>query len=108
MTAVAALRRLASLSRATDSETAFGGRARSWDVVATLWVAITPGGAREAGEAGSRPLLIQPASAEARDLAAADRGQRLSVDGVDWRVVSVAHAAPRPGRMTLSLDRDVD
>lgn len=103
---ISELRRLAILSQPAEAETVFGGRSRSWTQLAALWVALTPGAGRESGEEGQRPTLVQPATAEARDLSAAARGQRLSIDGRDWRVLAVAHAEPRPGRMTLTLEAE--
>jgi hypothetical protein len=90
------------------TETAYGGRDRAWSDVATLWVLLTPSapGAQTDG-AASAPSPTDTATATARDLPAAAAGQRLvAADDPDpWRVLRVDRASPRPGRMTLRLDR---
>lgn len=102
---VAALRTLAILEGVSEAETVFGGRTRSWVQIAALWVDLRPLGHREAGDGAMRPGLIEAAQAEARTHAAAARGQRLKAGGEAWRVVAVTPARPKPGRMTLSLER---
>lgn len=99
-------RRLASLLEATEAETAYGGRTKSWDEVATLWVDLKPAG-REAAEADQRPVLSETAEAQARDHPLAAPGQRLSLDGDNWRLVRLVRDAPRLGRMTLFLEKDL-
>jgi hypothetical protein len=102
---LAALRTLAILEGASEAETVFGGRTRTWLQVAALWVDLQPSGHREAGDGKMRPGLVETAQAIARSHAAAARGQRLKAGGEAWRVVAVTPARPKPGRMTLSLER---
>ena len=102
---VGALRTLAILEAVSEAETVFGGRTKSWIQVAALWVDLKPLGHRESGGGAARPALTETAEAVARTHAAAARGQRLKAGGEAWRVVAVAPARPRPGRMTLSLER---
>jgi len=102
---LASLRTLAILEGASEAETVFGGRTRTWLQVAALWVDLQPSGHREAGDGLPRPGLIETAQAVARTHAAAARGQRLKAGGEAWRVVAVTPARPKPGRMTLSLER---
>lgn len=83
----------------------FGGRTKSWVQVAALWVDLQPRGHRETADAAARPALIETAQAVARSHAAVARGMRLKAGGEAWRVVAVIPASPRPGRMTLSLER---
>lgn len=102
---IASLRTLAILEAASEAETVFGGRVKSWVQIAALWVDLRPGGHREAGDGATRPGLIETARAEARTHVSAARGQRLKAGGDAWRVVAVTSAWPGPGRMTLDLER---
>lgn len=102
---IAALRTLAILEAASEAETVFGGRTKTWIQVAALWIDLQPLGHRESGDGAVRPALIETAQAVARTHAAAARGQRLKAGGEAWRVVAVTPARPGPGRMTLSLER---
>lgn len=100
-----ALRALAILEGASEAETVFGGRTRSWTQVAAVWVDLRPLGHRESGERGGRPGLVETAEAEAHRHPAAARGQRLKAGGEPWRVVAVRPDRPRRGRMILTLER---
>ena len=102
---IAALRTLAVLEGVTEAETVFGGRTKTWVQIAALWVDLRPLGHREAGEAASRPGLVETAEAQAHRHAAAARGQRLKAGGEAWRVVAVSPDRPRAGRMLLHLER---
>lgn len=102
---IGALRTLAVLEAMTESETVFGGRSKSWAEVAALWIDLRPLGHREAGDGLSSPALVESAEAEARGQATAARGMRLKAGGEPWRIVAVVPASPRPGRMTLKLER---
>jgi hypothetical protein len=102
---IACLRTQAVLEGPSEADTVFGGRTRSWSQVASLWVDLRPQGVREADERTGAPGLVERAEAEARQLAAAKRGQRLNAGGPPWRVVAVSPAPHRPGRMRLSLER---
>lgn len=102
---IAALRTLAVLEAMTEAETVFGGRSKAWAEVAALWVDLRPLGHRETGDGAARPGLTETAEAEARGQATAARGMRLKAGGEPWRIVAVVPASPRPGRMTLKLER---
>ncbi len=95
----------AALQAASDTETAYGGRTRTWTEVATLWVHLQPTGARLDQRQDQRPVRIETATAAARDHPAAAAGQRLVLTGPPWRVLAVQR--PGGGRMVLSLDRTV-
>ena len=89
-----------------QSETAYGGLATVWSELALIWVALTPGAPRDASTGDAPPLRIETASALARDDARLHRGQRLAFAGEPpWTVTGVDHSHPRPGRMTLRLER---
>lgn len=103
---IGSLRRLATLKSAVESETAFGGRTRSWSDLATLWVNLRVTGGSEGAEADQRPSLSETAEAQARDHPSAAAGQRLSVGGDNWRVVRLVRGQPKIGRMTLFLSKD--
>ena len=102
---IASLRTLAILEGASEAETVFGGRTRTWVQVAALWVDLQPSGHRENSDGAGRPSLTETAQAVARSHAVVARGQRLKAGGEAWRVVAVMPAQPKPGRMTLSLER---
>lgn len=102
---IAALRTLAVLEGASEAETVFGGRSRTWSQIAALWVDLRPLGHREADDGTTRPGLIERAEAEARTHAVIARGQRLKAGGEAWRVVAVTPARLKPGRVILSLER---
>jgi head-tail adaptor len=101
---ISALRTLAVLEAMSEAETVFGGRTRSWTQIAALWVDLRPGGHREAGDGAGPPTLTETADAVARSGVAA-RGMRLKAGGEPWRIVAVRASDPRPGRMTLKLER---
>lgn len=103
---IASLRTLAVLEGVSEAETVFGGRAKSWGQIAALWIDLKPLGHREGGDSAMRPGLIERAEAEARTHASAARGQRLKAGGEAWRVVAVAPARLKPGRMILNLERN--
>ena len=103
---IGALRRLATLKSAAETETAYGGRTVVWNDVAGLWVDLKAAGGRETAQAGQRPEVVETATAQARDHALAAAGQRLSVGGDNWRIVRLVRGEPRIGRMTLFLERD--
>lgn len=100
-----ALRVLATLQGVVESETAFGGRARTFEDVADLWVALVRKGAGEPAEGGLRPVFTEDAIAVSHDHPLAAQGQILLAGGDSWRVVRVVRGAPTMGRMTLHLDR---
>ena len=103
---IGALRRLAVLQDVVEVETAFGGRSRTWEEVASVWVRLTVKGGREGSQAGQRPVLVTSAEAVARDHPLAAAGQRLVVGGDNWRVVRLVRGAPTLGLMTLILEKD--
>ncbi|HYD45233.1 MAG TPA: hypothetical protein VEA79_08220 [Phenylobacterium sp.] len=100
-----AMRVLATLQAAVETETQFGGRTRTWSDVADLWVELTVRGAAEPAEGGLRPVFTEDAVAVSHDEPLAEQGQILLAGGDSWRVVRVVRAAPKMGRMTLHLDR---
>ncbi len=101
---VSAREALATLESAVESETGFAGRTRVWSEVASLWVALTPGGAAMDAGQDQRPFRVETAAATARDHPLAASGQRLTLNGPPWRVLAVQRT--EPGRMTLLLDRN--
>ncbi|CAN5340026.1 hypothetical protein BH09PSE2_BH09PSE2_03440 [soil metagenome] len=104
----APLRTPALLQTATEVETPYGGRDRTWTDVAILWIALSPGPPSEVRDGStSPPVGAASAVAVAREHPSAAAGARLLVDDDPdpWRVVRVDREAPGPGRMTLRLDR---
>ncbi len=101
---IAELRTLAVLEAPSEAETVFGGRTRTWAEVAALWIDLRPAGHRDVAEGPGRPVLTETAEAVARNGVAA-RGMRLKAGGEPWRVVAVRPSHPKPGRMTLKLER---
>ena len=98
----------AVLQAATETETPYGGRDRTWTDVAVLWIALAPGAPGEVRDgSGSAPVGSASATAIAREHPSAVAGARLLVDddADPWRVVRVDRGTPAPGRMTLRLDR---
>lgn len=100
------LRQLAVLQEATEAETSFVGRSRTWEEVASVWTQLTVTGGREGAEADQRPVSATSAEAVARDHPLAAAGQRLVVGGDNWRLVRVERGAPKLGLMTLILEKD--
>lgn len=100
------LRQLATLQAVVEAETAFGGRSRTWEEVAGVWIQLTITGGREGAEADQRPVLATSAEAVARDHPLAAAGQRLVVGGDNWRLIRVERGAPKIGLMTLILEKD--
>jgi head-tail adaptor len=101
---IATLRKLAVLEGASEADTVFGGKTRTWTQVCSLWVDLSPAGHREASE-GAQPVLFETARIEARNFNAARPGQRVKAGGEPWRVTAVQAHRPRMGRMTLYLER---
>lgn len=101
------LRRLAEVFAGEASETPFGGRAVSWTPVCVAWLAVLDE-RREAaaGEAGSAPGERARMTAETRADPRLERGQRLRLDGAEWRLAHVTPAPDRPGRVVLSLEQE--
>ncbi len=91
------LRTPATLAQATDSETALGGRAKTWTEIGRLWVAMAaarvveraPAAAGGARELASPERATAETTAEAREHPLAVRGLRLTADGQSWRVAAV-------------------
>lgn len=81
------MRRLAEVFAAERSETPFGGRAVSWTPVGVVWLAVLDERREDApGEAGGPPRTRARMTAETWTDARLARGQRLSLDGADWRL----------------------
>ena len=97
----------ATLQASTATGTAYGGAALAWAPSAEIWIALQPGAAAYDQLEGLRPVRIETASATARDDPRAAPGQQLLAgdDANPWRVLAVERANPRPGAMTLRLDR---
>lgn len=100
------LRRLAEVSAGSESETPFGGRSVTWEPVCVAWLAVVSEQPDEARDGEEPPRERRRLTAETRADPRLARGQRVELDGVAWRLAHVLAEAPRPGRMTLSLERE--
>lgn len=96
----------AVLQAETTTETDYGGRTSAWAEAVRLWVTLTPAAPRPLAAGDASPARLESASAEARDDARAARGQQLLVeDEPPWTVMTIDRDHPKPGRMTLRLER---
>ena len=99
------MRVLAALVRPIESETAYGGRAVSYEAAGTVWLAC---GARrqsrrtDAGEGVARPVELM--KADCRVDARVTPGRVLRFGGGDGRIEAAAPEGA-PGRLALTLER---
>lgn len=101
-----------AIEAAAESETAFGGRERSWGAVGGIWLAFGARAVRErapAAPSAARDTVapgrtMESCLAEGRAHPQARRGRRLNVDGERWRIAAVEPGAP--GRIRLHLIKD--
>jgi hypothetical protein len=103
---IATRRVLATLSAVTPTATVFGGQARSWTPLASLWVSLSPISTGLITNADQRPVRREQMRAEARDLSLVAPDQRLSIGPRHWRITMVDHGQPQPGLMVLELESD--
>jgi hypothetical protein len=104
---IGALRIPALLQTPNDAVTSWGGRNRTWTMVSTLWLSLTPGRSLEISDPGLPPRRRDRASAIARDHPLATRGARLMVPyEPPWTIVDVSRRAPARGFMILALQRE--
>lgn len=109
---IAALRDLAVIEAASETETALGGRTLSWSGVGSLWLAmgerrleeVAPAAPGVARDTSAAPRLKERCTAEGRDHPQAVRGRRLNLGADHWRIVGSEPA--RPGRVLLHLIKD--
>ena len=104
--AVSGMRRLAELHQPVEQETPFGGRSVGLEPVGVVWIEILRRRRRERSEVGTGPRLREAIDVEARSDPRLTVGRILRLDGGDWRIGVVAPETPKPGRMTLTLERE--
>ena len=103
---IASRRVLATLFAVAETQTAFGGQARSWSSLATLWVSLSPISTSLITSTNQRPQRREQVKAEARDMAVVAVGQRLSIGPRHWWITAVDRGQPQPGLMVLDLESD--
>lgn len=103
---IASRRVLATLYAVTETQTAFGGQARSWTSLATLWVSLSPISTNLVANPNQPPQQREQVRAQARDMAVVAVGQRLSIGPRHWRITAVDRGQPEPGLMVLDLESD--
>lgn len=102
-----AYRTLAQLFERTETETVFGGRTVDWSPMGELWVALSSPHRSGDGTGDLEPVITEKVVAESRSDPRVQAGQRVDCRGVEWRLVHVDRDAPRMGRMTLTLTREI-
>lgn len=100
------MRRLAELVEAVESETAQGGRAVSYELLGVVWLALGRRVQSEGQGAAGRPEAVERLEAVTRMEPRLAAGRIVRLDGQDWRIRLVDPDRPRPGRATLSLERN--
>ncbi len=100
-------RTLAQVFARSETETALGGRIVAWTLVGDLWMRLAPPQRREDGTGEARPIATEKVLAESGSDPRVQPGQRVDVGGVAWRLVHVDRDAPKMGRMTLTLTREL-
>ena len=103
---IASRRVLATLYAVTETQTAFGGQARSWTSLASLWVSLSPISSSLINSPNQPPQRREQVRAQARNMAIAAVGQRLSIGPRHWRITALDRGQPRPGLMVLDLESD--
>ena len=101
------LRTLAQVFERSETETVFGGRTIDWSPLGDLWITLSSP-KRSGDTAGDlNPVVTERAFAESRSDPRLQPGQRVDCRGVEWCLVHVDRDAPKMGRMTLTLTRDI-
>jgi hypothetical protein len=92
---------LAELFEGVESETPYGGRAVSWELLGSAWLKLGARRRREKSEpVGAR--AIETVTAETRSDPRLGNGRMLRFGGGDWRIVSGETVG---GRAILNLER---
>lgn len=102
-----ALRTLAQVFAPVETETAAGGRTVDWEPVGDLWLAVKPPLRRRVDAGDGPPVEGARSLAECRFDPRIEVGMRVEIRGVGWRLTLLDRDAPRLGRMTLTLERDL-
>ena len=103
---IASRRVLATLDAVTETQTAFGGQARSWTSLASLWVSLSPISSSLITSPNQPPQRREQVRAQARNMAIAAGGQRLSIGPRHWRITALDRGQPEPGLMVRDLESD--
>ena len=103
---IASRRVLATLFAVAEASTPFGGQARSWTPLATLWVSLSPISTSLVANPNQPPQRREQVRAQARDMVIVVAGQRLSIGARHWRITAVDRGQPQPGLMVLDLESD--
>ena len=92
---------LAELYEGAESETPYGGRAVSWDLLGPAWLKLGARRRREKSEPGGA-RAVETVTAETRSDVRRAKGRMLRFGGGDWRIVSGETVG---GRAILNLER---
>lgn len=92
---------LAHLFQVTETETPYGGRSSTYDLIGSVWLRPGTPRRRTQNEAG-RAALIETLTAESRSDARLAKGRVLQFGGGDWRIVAAELVG---GRARLNLER---
>jgi hypothetical protein len=99
-------RLLAELFQPVAAETPAGGRSVSYEPLGVVWLAPGTRRRRERAEAGAPARILETLTATTRTDGRLAVGRLLRFGGADWAVRMVEPETPRPGRATLSLERE--
>lgn len=97
-------RTLAQLLEPVEAETPYGGRARSYAPLGTVWLRVGGRRRRERTEAGTG-AATEVATAEARADPRLAEGRVIRFGGADWTLAAIDGDPDRPGRVSLTLER---
>lgn|GEM_PF-936120 len=97
---------LATLFAVSEVSPPFGGQARNWTSLATLWVSLSPISSNLVANPNQPPQRREQVRAQARDMAVVAVGQRLSIGPRHWRITAVDRGQPQLGLMVLDLEGD--
>ncbi|NWE54431.1 head-tail adaptor protein [Brevundimonas sp. P7753] len=95
---------IASLVRAVEAETTYGGRVVSYEPVGSLWLSLGARRRRERTEAGVT-RGVETLSATVRADPRLSEGLVVRFGGADWGVVGVEADPKAAGRVRLNLER---
>lgn len=95
---------VASLVRAVEAETPYGGRVVSYEPVGSLWLALGARRRRERTEAGVT-RAVETLSATVRADPRLAEGLVVRFGGADWSVVGIEADPKAAGRARLNLER---
>lgn len=92
---------LAHLFEVTETETPYGGRSVTYDLIGSVWLRLGMPRRRERSEAGCA-ATVEVVTAESRADSRLTAGRLLQFGGGDWRIVAAEFVG---GRAILNLER---